>query len=170
MHSILAFFLPSQSVRFSSASLVKFAPIYSKNRSSPTAFTKHTDSLRSLLFFLSVFPLIRTLAAHHELAHTFNKPTALYYVCGVRLQSVHQSRRALKTQTRSESDRRRAAATELSRVSHKTDQRWCCPMKCCRTVLERFTENVFWRSCVSYHRRSQHTMNGQIITDDSEEQ
>lgn len=142
MHSILAFFLFPRACDFPRPSLVKFAPIYSKNRSSPTTLPNtHTNSprrhsLRSLLFFLFLcFPLIRTLAAHHELAHTHSTQTqCCCTVCKVRLERVHQSRRARSKhkqgQNLTDELQRRRPSSRESPIKLNTG--WCCPMKCCR--------------------------------------
>lgn len=127
-------FFPER-VRFSSApSLVKFAPIYSKNRSSPTNIHKYLHRLcslspRSLLFFLLFcFPLI---AAHHELARTHPKQPPCVVVRKVRgacrrARSKHKQGQNL---TDDEQRRRRRPSSRESPIKLNTG--WGCPMKCC---------------------------------------
>lgn len=132
----LPFFLfPRASAIFLGPSLVKFAPIYSKNRSSPTNIHKylHTDSphsLRALSYFssYSVFPLI---AAHHELARTHPKQPPCVVVRKVRgacrrARSKHKQGQNL---TDDELQRRRRPSSRESPIKLNTG--WGCPMKCC---------------------------------------
>lgn len=128
-------FFPRASAIFLGPSLVKFAPIYSKNRSSPTTFPNTPtlpSSLRSLLFFLFLFSLNQNLSQHtmNLRTHIQSNPP----VVRVRLERVHQSRRARSKhkqgQNLTDDELQRRPSSRESPI--KLNAGWGCPMKCCR--------------------------------------
>lgn len=136
MHSILAFFLFPRA-RFSSG------PKSCQNRSDllQKLLFPHSQTQTLSLSVVVLSPLCSVFSLNQNPARStpwtcarthIHQTNPLCTVCQIERAAVGA---ALKTQTRSSEFDSQLCATDLSRVSHKTElPPWGCPMKCCRTV------------------------------------